>query len=302
MTPQELFADLERRYNLPSGYLNRTWQIESASGRNLLNPKSGAAGHFQFMPRTAEQYGLKNPNDLAQSAEAAARLAADNRSILQRAGIENPSASELYLAHQQGAGGATKLLSGADRPAADIVGRKAVEWNAGNTGMTGREFAQSILSKFGMSGGQGGTQVASADEKSLVQFGGLLGERLGVLGQRVGLLQDGGKVPFNSELPYSPPFQEPSMPMGAAFSGPAPVGGVGSVPGGASAALTSRPLPAPDAASQLTPSQMRGFAALGGLGNALMAAGAPKQTWTPGPAPKAVRGRWQEDLFAGLLG
>ena len=85
MTPAELFADLERKYNLPGGFLNRTWQIESGSGKSLMNPQSGAAGHFQFMPRTARQYGLENPNDLAQSAEAAARLAVDNRAALQRA-------------------------------------------------------------------------------------------------------------------------------------------------------------------------------------------------------------------------
>jgi len=318
MTPQELFADLERRYNLPSGYLARTYQIESAGGRNLYNRQSGAAGPFQFIPRTASAFNLKDPYDLAASADAAARLAVANRADLQAAGIENPTGAQLYLAHQQGARGATKLLTGGETPAAQLVGKNAVLWNAGKEGMTGPQFAELAMAKYegakpsyaAPSGQAGPSQapayqplkVASSDQKSLEQFGSLLGERLGVLGQRVGLLQDGGKVPFNSELPYSPPFQEPSMPMGAAFSGPAPVGGVGSVPGGASAALTSRPLPAPDAASQLTPSQMRGFAALGGLGNALMAAGAPKQTWTPAPPPQAVRGRWRDDLFAGLLG
>lgn len=48
-----------------------------------------------------------------------------------------------------------------------------------------------------------------------------------------------------------------------------------------------------------TASQLAG---LGSAGIALMAAGAPKQTWTPGPAPQAVRGRWRDDLFEGLLG
>lgn len=44
------------------------------------------------------------------------------------------------------------------------------------------------------------------------------------------------------------------------------------------------------------------FAGLGNVGMMLMAAGAPRQTWTPGPAPKAVRGQWRDDIFAGLLG
>ena len=44
------------------------------------------------------------------------------------------------------------------------------------------------------------------------------------------------------------------------------------------------------------------LANLGAAGIALMAAGAPKQTWTPqAPAP-VNRGRWRDDLFAGLLG
>lgn len=303
MTPAELFASIEEKYRLPTGYLGRTWQMESASGRNLYNPKSGAAGHFQFIPRTAKAYGDFDPYDLAQSADAAARLAVDNRAAMQRAGIESPDASQLYLAHQQGAKGALNLMR-SQEPATSVVGEKAVLWNAGKEGQTGADFASAIRAKFGGFGSSTPTRVASADEKSLTQFGGLLSDRMGVLGQRLGILggSDGGKVPFDSELPYSPPFQAPTQQMGAQFSGPSPMGGVGSVGGGASAALTSRPLPKPEAAPSLTPDQMRGFASLGTLGMALMAAGAPKQTWTPGPPPPAVRGKWRDDIFAGLLG
>ena len=319
MTPQELFADLEKRYQLPSGYLARTYQIESGGGRNLYNRQSGAAGPFQFIPRTASAFNLKDPYDLAASADAAARLAVANRADLRAAGIEDPTGAQLYLAHQQGARGATRLLTGGETPATQLVGKDAVLWNSGQKGMSGPQFAELAMAKYegakpsySVPTGQAGpapaqtsaapVKVASADQNSLSQFGGLLGDRLGVLGQRLGLVQDGSKVPFNSELPYSPPFQEPQSAMGAAFSGSMPVGGVGSVPGGASAALTSRPLPPPEAPAGLTPNQLRGFAALGGLGNALMAAGAPKQTWQPGPAPKAVRGQWRDDIFAGLLG
>lgn len=44
------------------------------------------------------------------------------------------------------------------------------------------------------------------------------------------------------------------------------------------------------------------LAGLGSAGMALMAAGAPKQTWTPQAAAPVHRGRWRDDLFAGLLG
>ena len=143
-----LFSDLEQRYGLPSGYLGRTYQIESGGGRNVYNRQSGAAGPFQFIPSTAQAYGLKDPYDIQQSADAAARLAVANRADLARAGIQNPTAEQLYLAHQQGAGGAAKLLRGGETPAGQLVGKRAVEWNAGNPEMTGPSFAQQIMDKF----------------------------------------------------------------------------------------------------------------------------------------------------------
>ncbi|MGA8220097.1 MAG: lytic transglycosylase domain-containing protein, partial [Candidatus Acidiferrales bacterium] len=40
---------------------------ESSYNPNALNPKSGAAGLFQFEPATAAQYGITNPLDATQS-------------------------------------------------------------------------------------------------------------------------------------------------------------------------------------------------------------------------------------------
>lgn len=71
-----LFERLEKKYNLPPGLLDRIWAKESARGTRMLSPK-GAQGHFQFMKKTAEQYGVKDPHDLAQSAEGAAHYMAD---------------------------------------------------------------------------------------------------------------------------------------------------------------------------------------------------------------------------------
>lgn len=64
------FDDLEKKWGLPSGLLDQMWRQESGRGKNMLSP-AGAKGHFQFMDATAAQYGLKNPNDLGQSADAA---------------------------------------------------------------------------------------------------------------------------------------------------------------------------------------------------------------------------------------
>ena len=72
---------------------------------------TGAKGPFQFVDSTAKQYGVKNPFDLQESAEGAARFAADNQKIpTQRLG-RPPTDTELYLGHNQGAGGAAKLIA-----------------------------------------------------------------------------------------------------------------------------------------------------------------------------------------------
>jgi hypothetical protein len=282
-----LFGDLERQYGLPAGYLARTYQIESGSGQNLYNPLSKAAGGFQFIPSTAKQYGLKDPYDLAQSADAAARLAADNRASLQKAGIESPTAAQLYLAHQQGASGANKLLGGADTKATDIVGEKAVLWNAGKASMTGPEFADRIMAKFeGTTPAAAPVNYTAPWSNAVTAIGDVdkkyLGGSLGVLSSPItGLLGMFG--------------QNPPLPQTA----PTPAGGGGRQPDilapvvGGDARLEKAP-------DTMSAGQIAGFA---GLGNSLIAAGAPKMTWKPsGEAAPAFRGQWRDDIFAGLLG
>jgi hypothetical protein len=143
-----LFSSLEKKYELPEGYLNRTWQIESGGGKNLYNEGSGAAGHFQFIPGTQKMMGLQNPYDLSESADATARLAAQNREYLRKGGVDEPSAAHLYLAHQQGPLGATRLLNAADRPAGLVVGEKAVTGNRGDPNARGLDFANQIMAKY----------------------------------------------------------------------------------------------------------------------------------------------------------
>ncbi|WP_334180653.1 peptidoglycan-binding protein [Pseudoxanthomonas sp.] len=79
------------------------------------NP-SGAKGLFQFMPDTAEQYGISGREfDPVANTRAAAALYSDNLGDISRgqarsghdflSGNETPSGLDLYLAHQQGAAG-----------------------------------------------------------------------------------------------------------------------------------------------------------------------------------------------------
>lgn len=66
-----LFARLEAANGLPAGLLDKMWAKESGRGKYMLSP-AGAQGHFGFMPGTAKEMGLADPNDLESSAGAAA--------------------------------------------------------------------------------------------------------------------------------------------------------------------------------------------------------------------------------------
>ncbi|ENX00887.1 hypothetical protein F900_01871 [Acinetobacter modestus] len=67
-----LFDSIEHKYGLPTGMADRSWWMESSRGVNMLS-RAGAQGHFGFMPKTAREYGLKNPNDLIESSDAYGR-------------------------------------------------------------------------------------------------------------------------------------------------------------------------------------------------------------------------------------
>lgn len=165
-----LFSGLEQRFNLPPGYLAQTAQIESGGNPNALNKGSGAAGMFQFIPSTARSVGLSNPYDVLQSSYAAAKLASDNANVLRNALGRDPTAGELYLAHQQGAAGAAKLLTNPDASAASIVGASAVKSNGGTSDMTAGQFASKWTSRFGAPGPIG---AAPAGGPSVGPYGSL---------------------------------------------------------------------------------------------------------------------------------
>jgi len=81
LTPevQKNFADLESKYKLPAGMLDKLWSIESSRGSNMGPSSTGATGHFQFMPKTAAAYKMTEADtyDLNKSSEAAAHMMSD---------------------------------------------------------------------------------------------------------------------------------------------------------------------------------------------------------------------------------
>jgi hypothetical protein len=90
--------------------------------------------------------------------------------------------------------------------------------------------------------------------------------------------------------------QAPSMPQTA----PTAAGGGGRVPD------IIAPVAGGDArlqqASSITPEALKTISGLAGLGSSLMQAGQGTPSWQPGAAAPVTRGKWRDDIFAGLLG
>ncbi len=137
------------KYGVDPDSLMAIAKIESNYDPNAHNP-SGASGLFQFMPATARDYGLTNPNDPVAAADAAARLTRDDQKALTSALGRAPTTGELYLAHQQGITGATALLKNPDASALSVLtkvygsadrAQAAITQNGGKANMTAGEFA-----------------------------------------------------------------------------------------------------------------------------------------------------------------
>jgi hypothetical protein len=144
-----IIREAAARHGLPPEVLLRIAQIESGMNPNAANPNSSARGVFQFIDSTWKQYGQgQNVMDPAANVDAGARFIRDNANTLRNRLGREPQPWELYLAHQQGAGGATNLLSDPGRRAADAVGQAAIVQNAGNRSMTSGDFANLWKAKY----------------------------------------------------------------------------------------------------------------------------------------------------------
>jgi hypothetical protein len=126
-------------------YLPRVAQIESTGNPNAQN--GSAAGLFQFMPRTAKAFGLSNPYDPAAASDAAARLTTSNEKSLTRALGRTPTDGEMYLAHQQGPTGASKILANPGATMGALGLGNAATGNGGSPDMLARDFAAKWVGK-----------------------------------------------------------------------------------------------------------------------------------------------------------
>lgn len=139
----------------PAG-LARTVQIESSG-----NPNAGAGGGHvglgQFSVATAAEVGIGNRADPEQSISGIAKYAAKNAPGLQKVLGRAPDDAELYLAHQQGPGGAAKLLANPDARAGDLVGDAAISQNSGDPDAPASSFTSMWKQKFDKAGSAVGT-------------------------------------------------------------------------------------------------------------------------------------------------
>ncbi|PPU37219.1 MULTISPECIES: peptidoglycan-binding protein [unclassified Xanthomonas] len=114
--------------DIPRDDFMRFAYIETGGQFNELASRgpNSAKGLFQFVPETAEQYGIRGRElDAVANTDAAAQLYQDNRRILVNrhgsngmpylSGKEQPDGMDLYMAHQQGADGYRSIQSAITR-------------------------------------------------------------------------------------------------------------------------------------------------------------------------------------------
>jgi hypothetical protein len=176
------FQWTEQSAGLPIGYIGRTMSVESGMGRVHDRPGSQYQGLGQFGTAERLKYGITDPTSITQNANALVQEAETNLPALGKALGRQPTAAELYLAHQQGVGGAVAQLSNPDKPAwqnlaATSEGRsRGADWAKtaiwGNMtvsakaafgsvdNVTGSDFVRVVKGFYG--GGAGNSATASA--------------------------------------------------------------------------------------------------------------------------------------------
>lgn len=146
----------------PQGMMRLT-QIEFGGGKNdPNNPKH--QGPVQASPAYWDRFGGGGDrNNWQDSLAALARSTAADRKTLTNVLGRDPTDAELYLAHQQGPGGASALLRNPTMNAVDALSqayggdkakaRAAIVANGGDPAGTAADFAGKWIGKFGGGGG-----------------------------------------------------------------------------------------------------------------------------------------------------
>lgn len=158
---QQIIAEEARKAGIDPSIMLAMAHIETGGSfdERARNPGSSASGLFQFMKGTRGRYGLDGNTvfDARKNAAAGARMLNENRAFFRKRFGREPSAGELYLMHQQGAGGASALLSNPNALAIDVLTRahrgnrrlaaEIIRKNGGRMDMTAGQFSSRWINK-----------------------------------------------------------------------------------------------------------------------------------------------------------
>lgn len=97
--------------------------IEASDNPNALSPTGRYRGLGMFSPDLEQRYGITDWTNRAQQESAILRHAQYHSGLFKQRMGRDPNPGELYLMHQQGAGGAIALLSSPGETAFDVLMR-----------------------------------------------------------------------------------------------------------------------------------------------------------------------------------
>lgn len=144
--------DLIRKKAIAAG-IDPTHALTMASIESSFDPKAankhGYKGLYQFGPSEWKTWGQgKDIFDPEANIDAFIGYHGQIKDELKTALGRDPTPDELYLGWQQGAGGASKLLTNRDALAKTLVSPDAVLANGGDFNMTGGQFADLWRNKY----------------------------------------------------------------------------------------------------------------------------------------------------------
>ena len=133
--------------------IDPTHALTMASIESSFDPKAankhGYKGLYQFGPSEWKQWGGgKDIFDPEANIDAYIGYQGQIKDQLKTSLGRDPTPQELYLGWQQGAAGASKLLTNADAPAKSLVNPDAILANGGDFAMTGGQFASLWQNKY----------------------------------------------------------------------------------------------------------------------------------------------------------
>ena len=146
---QPLYAQLEMDMGLPRGSMAQMAKIESGGDPNSNRDKSTEyKGLFQLGNAVQKLYGVTDPYDPVQNSYAGAQYAQRHMNAMPSKLGRAPEPWEIYMAHQMGLGGITKLANnrGATLSSLGEIGSNALNQNV--RGITGSSAAGDFLDVF----------------------------------------------------------------------------------------------------------------------------------------------------------